>query len=71
MMDKVCQQSKLGVGTVFMFDEMYLQKCEEYSGGELYGADENNESYRGLVPFMIVGIEESVPYVIKDVPDDG
>ena len=28
---------------VLMFDEMYLQKCEEYSGGEIIGANENNE----------------------------
>ena len=26
-----------------MFDEMYLQKCEEYCGGEITGAIENNE----------------------------
>ena len=52
-----------------MFDEMYLQKCEEYSGGEVYGADENNELYKGLVCFMIVGMKESVPYVIKSIPE--
>ena len=28
---------------VLMFDEMYLQKCEEYCGGEIIGANENNE----------------------------
>ena len=28
---------------VLMFDEMYLQKCEEYFGGEIIGANENNE----------------------------
>ena len=26
-----------------MFEEMYLQKCEEYCGGEITGAIENNE----------------------------
>ena len=51
-----------------MFDEMCLQKCEEYSGGEVYGADENNKLYKGLVCFMIVGMKESVPYVIKSIP---
>ena len=28
---------------VLMFDEMYLQKCEEYCGGEIIGANKNNE----------------------------
>ena len=28
---------------LLMFDEMYLQKCEEYCGGEIIGANENNE----------------------------
>ena len=28
---------------VLMFDEMYLQKCEEYRGGEIIGANENNK----------------------------
>ena len=26
-----------------MFDEMYLQKCEECCGGEIIGLNENNE----------------------------
>ena len=28
---------------VLMFDQMYLQKCEEYCGGEIIGANENNQ----------------------------
>ena len=28
---------------VLLFDEMYLQKCEEYFGAEIIGANENNE----------------------------
>ena len=52
-----------------MFDEMFLQKCQEYCGGELIGADENNELYKGLVSFMIVGMKKSIPYIIKSVPE--
>ena len=44
-----------------LFDEMYLQKCEEYFGGELIGSDENGELYKGIVCFMIVGLKESIP----------
>ena len=39
---------------VLMFDEMYLQKCEEYSVGEIIGANENNDLCNGLLLFMIV-----------------
>ena len=41
-----------------MFDEMYLQKCAEYCGGEIIGANENNEL--GLLAFMIIGLKENV-----------
>ena len=48
---------------------MYLQKCEEYCGGATIRANENNELYKGLLSFMIVGLKENVPYIIKSVPE--
>ena len=48
-----------------MFDEMYVQKCEEYCGGEIIGANRNNELYKRLLSFTIVGLNENVPYIIK------
>ena len=54
---------------VLMFDEVYLQKCEEYCGIEKTGANENNELYKGLLSFMIEGLKENVPYIIKFVPE--
>ena len=36
-------QGVISEDVVLMFDEMYLQKCEEYCGGEIIGANENNE----------------------------
>ena len=44
-----------------LLDEMYLQKCEEYFGGELTGSDENGELYKAIVCFMIVGLKGSTP----------
>ena len=44
-----------------LFDEMYLQKCEEYFGGELIGSDENGELYKEIVCFMMVRLKESIP----------
>jgi hypothetical protein len=52
-----------------MYDEMYLQKCEEYSGGETYGKDKDGELYKGIVSFMIVGLKSNVPYVVKTLPE--
>ena len=48
-----------------IFDEMYLQKSQEYFGGEMIGGDDQGELYKGIICFMIVGLKESIPYVIK------
>ena len=52
-----------------MFDEMYLQKCEEYFAGDLVGCNSEGELYKRLVCFMIVGLNNSIPYVIKLSPE--
>ena len=39
------------------FYEIYLQKCEEYFGGELIGSDENGELDKEIVCFMIEGMK--------------
>ena len=44
---------------------MYLQKCEEYKGGQLIGAATNGELYKGNVSFMIIGIKQNL-YQKKD-----
>ena len=48
-----------------IFDEMYLQKRQEYFGGEMIGGDDEGELYKGIICFMVVGLKESIPYVIK------
>ena len=48
---------------------MYLQKCEEYKGRQLIGATTNGELYKGIVSFMIIGIKQNTPYIIKSVPE--
>ena len=42
-------QGLISKDVVLVFDEMYLQNCEEYGGGEINGANENNELYKGLL----------------------
>jgi hypothetical protein len=54
---------------ILILDEMYLQKCEEYFAGESIGADEKGELYKGVVCFMIVGLKNNIPYVVKALPE--
>ena len=48
------KDGKISEDICFLFDEMYLQKCEEYFGDELIGSDENGELYKEIVCFMTV-----------------
>ena len=47
---------------------MYLQKSVQYHGGKLIGKDEKGDFYNGILVFMVVGLKQSVPYVIKACP---
>ena len=53
---------------ILLFDGMYLQMCEEYLGDDLTGCGEDGNLYKGLVCLMIIALKESVPYVIKSLP---
>ena len=44
-----------------IFDEMYLQKSEEYLGREMIDCDDEGELYKGIVCFMIVCLNELIP----------
>ena len=54
---------------VLTFDNMYLQKCEEYFAGDLVGCNSEGECYKGLICFMKAGFKNSIPYVIKSSPE--
>ena len=51
------KDGKISEDICLLFDEMYLQICEEYFGGELIGSDENWELDKGIVCFMIEGMK--------------
>ena len=61
-------EEKTSSDLCFIFDEIYLQKCEECTGGHLIGAATNGELYKRTVSFMIVGIKNT-PYITKSVPE--
>ena len=62
-------EEKISSDVCLIFDKMYLQKCEEYTGGQLIGAATNFELYKGIVSFTIIGIKQNTPYIIKSVPE--
>ena len=61
ILDKQC----ISDDCVLLIDEMYLQKSAQYHGGNLLGQDENGTLYKGIVVFMNVSLEKSIPFVVK------
>ena len=54
---------------IVMVDEMYLQKSVQYVGGDYVGSDKDGNLYKGIVVFMIQGLKQSIPVVIKACPE--
>ena len=52
---------------MLLLDEMYLQKSCDYHGS-IIGKDEDGNFFNGILVFMIVGLQKSIPYVIKAIP---
>ena len=63
------KEGKSSEDVCMIFDEMYLQKSQEYFLGEMIGCDDEVELYKGIVCFMIDTLKESIPYVIKSLPE--
>ena len=61
-------EEKISSDACLIFDEMYLQKSEKYTGGQIIGAATNGELYKGIASFMNVGIKQNTPYIINSVP---
>ena len=62
------QEGKVSSDLVLLIDEMYLQKSVQYNDGKLIGKDGKGDFYNGILVFMVVGLKQSVPYVIKAYP---
>ena len=62
---KALKENGSNSDVTLLFDEMYLQKCEEYVlGGDTVGTDEDGELYKRVVCFMIIGMKSNILYVI-------
>ena len=62
------ENGKISPDVILIFDEIYIQRCEEYSGGASFGVDENGILYNGVVCFMIIGLARNIPYVLQSIP---
>ena len=54
---------------ILMIDEMYLQKSAQYQSGEYVELDEEGNLYKGVVAFMVVGLKQSIPFVVQAFPE--
>ena len=61
-------KEKISSDLCFIFHKMYLQKCEEYTRGQLIDTALNGKLYKGIASFIIIGIKNN-PYIIKSVPE--
>ena len=50
---------------ILMIDEMYLQKSAQYKSGKYVGVDEEGNLCKGIVVFMVVGLKQPRPFVVK------
>ena len=62
------ENGKISDDLVIIVDKMYLRKSVQYCKGHLIGCDEEGELFKGIVVFMIEGLQKSVPIVVKGYP---
>ena len=53
---------------MLLTDEMYLQKELKFQQGKLIGCDHNGNLFKGIMRFIIMGVQKNVPLVVKAVP---
>ena len=61
------ENGKISNNCILMVYEMYLEKATQYHSGEYIGADDEENIYKGIVVFMIVGLKESIPYIVQPI----
>ena len=47
------ETGQISKDVIMMVDEMYLQKCFQYIGGDYLGSDDEGNLFKGIVVFMI------------------
>ena len=52
-----------------MIDEISLQKSAQYQLGQYVALDEERHFYKGIAVFMVVGLKQSIPFVVQGIPE--
>ena len=63
------ENGKISTDYILMVDEMYLEKATQYHSDENVGADNEENLFKGIVAFMIVGLKELIPYILQAIPE--
>ena len=60
----VHEKGSFSCDCILMIDEMYLRKSAQYQSGKYAGVDEE-----GIITFMVVGLKQSIPFVVQAIPE--
>ena len=64
------QQGRISGDFILILDKIYLQESEEYFGRDIFRTNEDRDLYKGMLCFVIIGLKNSIPCVIKSVPEN-
>ena len=63
------EKGKMDQDVILSLDEMYIQKESGYNGGRVTGTDPDGKMFKGVVAFMINGLKNGTPFVVKAIPE--
>ena len=63
------ENGKIFNDCILMVDGMYLEKATQYHDGKYVGADHDGNLCKGILTFMIMGLEESISYIVQAIPE--
>ena len=67
--EKLLEAGEISQEIILMADEMYLQESGQYFSGQFYKENEDGVLYKGAVVFRLVDPKQSVPIVVRSVPE--
>ena len=64
------EKDQISTDLILMVDEieMCLQKPAQYQTGEYVSADKEDNLYKGIIAFMVVGLKQSTLFIVQAIP---
>ena len=65
------EKGQISTDFILLVDEieMYLPKPAQYQAGEYVCAGEEDNLYKGIVAFMVVGLKQSALFIVQAIPE--